>query len=263
MAKSKSPRRPYRPRGTLVCPMSFGMSAKCSNDLSLKDRLAINGVVNGKPGSEDASDNLAGVEMILVAQIYVLREAIARPALHQTPVTELEAMLELLEWTIAPKVDAIRQRLKATGLVTCKPDEAEALSDLGELGDAMRAVIPRRLITEGYAQALYSPEIRLDQAFTSTTPAGVIDTGPRSTDWMPPLASASPPMLAMMRPPGVSQTPPQRTRNCMPIMSGDGAAEFAVAPPASDCRATTAPSVVAADCAPPDSPAGASIVPVA
>ena len=174
MAKSKSPRRPYRPRGTLVCPMSFGLPEKSSSDLTFKDRLAISGVINGKPDSMDARDNLAGVEMILVAQIYVLREAIAHPKLHQTPIAELEATLELLEWTIAPKVHAIRQRLLSTGLVTCQPDEAAALSELGDLGDQMRAIIPRRLITEGYAKALFSPEIGL----ASTAPAAPAEVVP-------------------------------------------------------------------------------------
>ena len=57
--------------------------------------------------------------------------------------------------------------------VTVPPEEigelsdAAALSELGELGDQMRAVIPRRLITDGYFKALHSPEIRL----ASTAPA--------------------------------------------------------------------------------------------
>lgn len=172
MAKSKQPRRKHQPGMVLVSPMVFGLSEQAVRSLAVKDRLAINGVISGPPDSQDTRDNLSGVEMILVAQIYVVREALKQPKAHRADDESLRSTLEHLEWSIAPMVHAIVQRFDATRLVECHPDEAKALAELGEIGDELRSAVPRRIITDGYRQAVYRPAIALDVPAMATGQSG-------------------------------------------------------------------------------------------
>jgi hypothetical protein len=162
MAKSKQPRRKYQPGSVLVSPMVFGLSERATRDLSVKDWLAINGVITGQSVGRNARDDLSGVEMILVAQIYVVREAMRRQKMHRVDEDALQSTLTHLEQSISPMVHALSQRFDATGRAECRPEEVAALQSLGEIGDELRSAIPRRIITDGYRLAVYTPTIVLD-----------------------------------------------------------------------------------------------------
>jgi len=158
MGSNRKPRKPYRPGKALVSPMVFGMSPQASRELAMKDRQTINSVISGA----GLVDHLAGVEMIAVSQIHMVRDALARPDAHQVDAEPLREMLGRLEQVIAPAIHGIAQRYREMGKMVCSEAERAVLLDLADIADETLAALPRRLIADGYRTACDNPVIRLE-----------------------------------------------------------------------------------------------------
>lgn len=158
MTRNSKPRKQYRPRQVLCEPATFSLSPDAARNLAVKDRVTIDRVLTGA----GVRDDLHGVEMIAIAQIRMVRDALARPAAHRADAGELSAALGRLESAIAPAIHAIGERLASTGLIECLPDERAALADLADIAEATLTALPRRLVLDCYRACVADPVLRLE-----------------------------------------------------------------------------------------------------
>lgn len=159
MRRAAARYKPSRSRPEqLPIPPMFGFTPETSRRLAMRDRQAIDAVITGT----GTLDDILAVECIAVVQIYMLRDAIARPARHQAEPDGLATVLQTLERDVAPAVYGVISRYRETRRVGCSGIERQALLMLAEISDQTLSALPRRLHSEAYAYAVKNPQVRIE-----------------------------------------------------------------------------------------------------